>query len=612
MIWLRTQVFVVVCLSAMVSCKSTKKKAAPTSSTPTVSAAKPNCGDGVLNGLEPCDGVAFIADATCASYGLGAGAVSCASDCTLDFGQCQMTDWCTANGKRGDGLCNACEVLGGAPDADCAVACGANGICADVYEPETGVASCANVDLVDPDCGGCGDGILQGAELCDGTTFGVASTCQDFGYVGGAIGCRDDCTPNFAGCQNHICGNGFLEADEDCDGAALRGQNCDSLGFLAGSVSCNSTCKISTQNCRQDNSAFLPVITALCGKLDSCAPVVGPLIANTTLCQQIFSCGIFDFFGSPGDVTACVSAINAVSCQDIFSETNSPSTVCASVFGGTSPFVASPGESCEGRYDCTDGYDCFQTPASSCDVCVADALLNESCSFASCASGLYCETGTQLCRAQKAFPASCQADNECISDLCDGNVCQDELALNEPCVSGQSLCQGNLECIDGTCQFRRTVGQACVGSSECVLGTACFAGYCTEIPIPADLCAPAALGAQCAFRCVPGAFCNDGICTALGGQGAPCSFSDECGANFFCDFTTDTCQPRLAIGSSCTSDSRCVPGALCLSLPSQPGGARCVYPAPNGTTCFGLDRYCQSVYCDDVSDICAEGNTCGL
>lgn len=46
-----------------------------------------------------------------------------------------------------------------------------------------------------------------------------------------------------------ICGNADAEPDEDCDGADLRGETCQSLGFGQGELTCHSLCRWDTREC---------------------------------------------------------------------------------------------------------------------------------------------------------------------------------------------------------------------------------------------------------------------------------------------------------------------------------------------------------------------------
>ncbi|OGB81030.1 MAG: hypothetical protein A2496_08095 [Burkholderiales bacterium RIFOXYC12_FULL_60_6] len=55
-----------------------------------------------------------------------------------------------------------------------------------------------------------------------------------------------------AGCASDLCGNGKLDGDEACDGAALNDQTCRSAGFSYGTVACDSSCALDTRACVMD------------------------------------------------------------------------------------------------------------------------------------------------------------------------------------------------------------------------------------------------------------------------------------------------------------------------------------------------------------------------
>ncbi len=206
--------------------------------------------NGALDAGEWCDGPGgpfLYGSNSCASFGMGEGDILCGPD-GIDFSRCRIwrdgasvqADYCEIKGWYNDGtFCDPCERLGGNPDPDCANLCGQNGVCADIYSTSTRSWSCPQPD---PDCGTCGNGIVQGFEQCDGSAFNpsVSPSCAANGFVGGTVTCRDDCTLNFAGCQAAVCGNGVVEGNEVCDGGSVQ---CNSLGYAAGGrASCKSDC----------------------------------------------------------------------------------------------------------------------------------------------------------------------------------------------------------------------------------------------------------------------------------------------------------------------------------------------------------------------------------
>lgn len=207
------------------------------------------CGNGALNGLEPCDGNAFKGSRDCAALSLGMGNVSCTSSCQLDLSTCSFHDYCTANNLYSNGQCDNCELLGGVPDPECATACAANGTCGDRFDELTGQWTCKRRGMPDPDCGTCGNQIIEGNELCDGMTQKPqTSRCQDWGYEDGTLGCNN-CVPVFSECRAASCGDGNIEGAESCEGSNFRNATCENAGFAGGMLTCTSTCGVSYTSC---------------------------------------------------------------------------------------------------------------------------------------------------------------------------------------------------------------------------------------------------------------------------------------------------------------------------------------------------------------------------
>ena len=103
----------------------------------------------------------------------------------------------------------------------------------------------------------CGDGEVTGEEVCDGAAFLNDQTCQTFGFVGGALYCEADCSAvTTAQCDDGTdgelaaCGNGVLEAGEECDGGVPDHlADCERLGYDFGRLSCGSDCLFDTADC---------------------------------------------------------------------------------------------------------------------------------------------------------------------------------------------------------------------------------------------------------------------------------------------------------------------------------------------------------------------------
>jgi len=84
--------------------------------------------------------------------------------------------------------------------------------------------------------GFCGDGVLQSGEECE---FGGATSCEQIGMVGPMV-CLATCKLDVSQCVG--CGNGVVEEGELCDGASVAGETCGSMGFYGGELMCNVTC----------------------------------------------------------------------------------------------------------------------------------------------------------------------------------------------------------------------------------------------------------------------------------------------------------------------------------------------------------------------------------
>jgi len=100
----------------------------------------------------------------------------------------------------------------------------------------------------------CGDGELQGREVCDGDMLADMS-CEGLGFGEGALGCATTCLEfdtSYCGAPE-TCGNGELEPPEVCDGDNLGGETCGSQGFGEGTLTCLDNCGgFDTSGCDSD------------------------------------------------------------------------------------------------------------------------------------------------------------------------------------------------------------------------------------------------------------------------------------------------------------------------------------------------------------------------
>ncbi len=165
------------------------------------------CGNGELDGNEACDD------------GNESNADGCLTACTGDDDCCVLNvcgDGYVDETDDGTGPVEACDD-GNESNADgCLTAC-------------DGAADCCVANV-------CGDGYVN--ETDDGS--GPAEVCDDGNTVGGDE-CAADCSQDLS-----LCGNGILDAGEECDATAV---GCGDLGFDGGSLSCDASCMADTSGC---------------------------------------------------------------------------------------------------------------------------------------------------------------------------------------------------------------------------------------------------------------------------------------------------------------------------------------------------------------------------
>lgn len=96
--------------------------------------------------------------------------------------------------------------------------------------------------------GECGNGAVEAGEDCDGRDLDGAS-CSDFDFSAGALVCGGDCHLLTDGC--YTCGDGEIAIGEECDGSNFGGATCASLGFGGGTLACSADCQsIVTTGCQ--------------------------------------------------------------------------------------------------------------------------------------------------------------------------------------------------------------------------------------------------------------------------------------------------------------------------------------------------------------------------
>jgi hypothetical protein len=172
---------------------------------------------------------------------------------------------------------------------------GSNDTCGDlVCDGNETATSCPS------DCG-CGNGVANSGEECDGDDLGDA-TCMSATGRGGNLRCSASCTLDVSGCTLASCGNGVAEDDEVCDGVDLGGKSCTSIGFAGGDLACKTDCVFDTSTCCTHSCPAAGMSECIGDTLRSCA-----MGASGCLAWQVVDCA------ATGDVCQS-SAPNVAAC----------------------------------------------------------------------------------------------------------------------------------------------------------------------------------------------------------------------------------------------------------------------------------------------------------
>jgi hypothetical protein len=208
------------------------------------------CGNGVLEPGESCDG-ADVRGLTCTTLDpfFTAGALSCATNCTLDTNHC-------VHGTCGNGVIDPGE------DCEPSIFDGNQTPCSSLLPAETDnalvqcTATTCRYDFSNCDAAPkavCGNGKLEAGEQCDGEARFVR-TCVEYrlDYTGGGFGCTSDCRLDISRCtlcDGTRCGDGIIGYGEQCDGDNLGAYTCADHNRLYGTVSCLSNCNVDYSQC---------------------------------------------------------------------------------------------------------------------------------------------------------------------------------------------------------------------------------------------------------------------------------------------------------------------------------------------------------------------------
>jgi hypothetical protein len=243
------------------------------------------------------------------------------------------------------------------------------------------------------------------------------------------------------------------------------------------------------------------------------------------------------------------------------------------------------------------GYQTFDTTKAK--DCVA-AINNASCTATSAAT----TSCTSLFTPAGMTGGGCFQTSDCknTAEACGGSTCmktcQAAGAQGQPCPRSIS-CNTGLRCdrTTNTCVPPGGVGTDCSnGSSACDTTTYCefTTDLCAALPTSGQACRTSSP------RCTATAYCASGTCAPKLGSGVTCSsFDSSCESGLYCDtsLTPDSCQPKKAVGGSCTSATQCTEGLRCIN-------SLCAAAKTAGQTCSSFSDCADTLSCDRVLRTC--------
>lgn len=507
-------------------------------------------------------------------------------------GTCRVSGDCT--GASAGQLCvnNTCQPCGTNNLCSNGQICNAQGRCV--------VGDC----FTSADCTGSKAGFACLSGNC--TPCGANQDCGASGYVCVGGQCRvgncaspTDCTPGQL-CTNNACvgctQSSQCPGGQVCDQGLCQSGNCTSTADCTGGRLClNRVCS----QCTLDSQ---------CGAGNLC--LSGACTPGN--CRTPTDCFVASTDGGTSGTQLCTSNFCAACASN---GQCGAGKVC-------DVNLCFPGN-CLGATDCAPGQLCLNRTCSACTQdtqCGAGRLcLNGACAVANCRVPTDCagsgDGGTQLCQANSCAP--CTGPAQCGA----GKVCDTNFCFAGDCVSAADCANGRL-CLNRTCT-------ACSSDGQCGAGRLCISGGCVTGTCRND--SECSGGTQlCDLAPGPNQYtCR--ACSPLNSTGiTTCGSGRVCDSAGFCRFgnclqnNQCTAVPGQVCTNysctSCTSDTQCSGGQLCVGTLCKTGNCHGTGADPNidcaatngvcvNNLCVGNCRTntdCAATgYCDQTSHLCA-------
>jgi hypothetical protein len=541
------------------------------------------------------------------------------SDCNDPALVCNAQSRCAHCASRADcpagraclpGGCGAC-----ATDGDC----GAGAIC------EQGVCAAGNCHdnadcpqdqaCIGRTCAACTTDLqCRSGQICNGGACVVGNCHSVLDCAQGQV-----CSGNQCGaCANDTqCGTGQLclpgPSGLRCTPGTCRGDG-DCTGASAGFLCVNNACVAcgSANPCPTGkicNSSSRCVVGDCFSNLDCTGPKAGMacLNGNCTPCMTNAECGASGYVCVSGQcrVGNCVTpndcALQGQLCV------NNACIGCS----GTQP--------CPSGQVCDTGLCTIGNCLTSADCSGGQICSNHACTL--CGNDTQCGAG-KLCLAGACVTGNCRTTGDCTAvpgQVCLSNTCS-PCANSGQCTAGNVCdtdglchpgnCTTNANCSPGQLCLNRTCS-ACTMDTQCAGGQICFNGACVTGVCHGDsdcgggtqLCNTTTHLCQ---ACAPTNQLNN---TGCGGSGHVCDSAGfcrvgNCRANGDCMVAGQVCVNFSC--SSCTQDSQCNSGQLCVGNACKTGNCHGTGPNPN-VDCDATNGVCVNNVC---TGNCRDNSNC--
>ncbi len=325
----------------------------------------------------------------------------------------------------------------------------------------------------------CGDGMVEGDEICDGSVPDGA-TCETEGFAGGLLSCGIDCTMDTANCT--MCGNGAIDASEDCDGTEFGSNStCADLGLGTADelLGCTADCSYDFVACSGcgDGSVTAP---------EECEPPANmgdpPNLGGATCTSEGFDGGTLECLpGCTFDTAACHVCGDAVQNGSEECDTNDLGTgTCANqgFDGGSLACDGTCSFNTNGCYQCGDN---VKNGSEECD--------NTDLGTGTCVNQGF-DGGTLTCGAGCTYNTSaCYECGDGVKDateLCDGTDTGSETCVTQGFTGGTLGCSGQCDAFDtGSCTGEGSQSQEVCQTADVAIPDNEPTGASTTLSFPA-------------------------------------------------------------------------------------------------------------------------------